>query len=178
VGVLWARAEVLWAMKPFKYGGDMIAKVSDTDCTWNELPWKFEAGTPHIEGVVGLGAALDYLMALGRDAIALHEKEMTEYAMGKLADIPGLRIIGPRSTVERGAVLSFVIDGVHPHDMATFLDMEGLALRAGQHCAQPLLRAYDVAATNRASFYIYNTKAEADQLAQAIDKARKYFTKR
>ena len=178
VGVLWARAEVLWAMKPFKYGGDMISKVNDLDSTWNELPWKFEAGTPHIEGVVGLGAALDYLMALGRDAIARHEEDMTEYALARLIDIPGLRIIGPRSAESRGAVVSFLVDGVHPHDMATLLDMEGFALRAGHHCAQPLLKSYDVPATNRASFYIYNTREEADRLVTAIENARRYFLKR
>lgn len=175
VGVLWARSEVLWAMQPYRYGGDMIAKVDDGTCTWNELPWKFEAGTPHIEGVIGFGAALDYLLALGRGNIAAHEKILTAYALKRLGAIEGLRIIGPATAESRGAVISFLVDGVHPHDLATFLDMEGIATRAGHHCAQPLMRAYGEAATIRASFYIYNTTDDVDRLAEAIIKAQDYF---
>jgi cysteine desulfurase/selenocysteine lyase len=177
-GVLWARAEVLWAMKPFKYGGDMISRVDDYESTWNELPWKFEAGTPHIEGVVGMGAALKYLMAIGRDRISSHEKAMAKYMIDALGKIEGLRIIGPRRAEERGAVVSFLMNGVHPHDLATYLDSYGFALRAGHHCAQPLMKSYQVPATNRASAYIYNTTAEIDLLAQALESALVYFTGR
>jgi len=178
VGVLWAREEVLWAMKPYRYGGDMIGKVGDLDCAWNELPWKFEAGTPHIEGVVGMGAALDYLMKIGRDAISIHEKEIVNYALKKLSAVEGLQIVGPKQPENRGGVVSMLVDGVHPHDLATLLDLDGIAMRAGHHCAQPLMNYLKVSATNRASFYIYNTLEEVDVLCDAIENAKKYFMRR
>ena len=175
VGVLWAHEELLEAMDPYQFGGDMIAEVGDQKTTWNRLPWKFEAGTPHISGVIGLGAAIDYLNGIGRSAIHAWESELARYALERLGKIPGIRIFGPQSAENRGAVFSFLLDGIHPHDVGSFLDADGIAVRVGHHCAQPLMRRLGVEGTCRASFYFYNTLADADRLAEALLRAQKVF---
>jgi cysteine desulfurase/selenocysteine lyase len=172
-GALYGKEELLKAMMPFLYGGDMISKVSVEESSWNELPWKFEAGTPHIAGGIGFGAAVDYLQNIGMDKVREHEIQMTRYAMNVMSEIPGLRIYGPKSVDERGGVVSFNIDGIHPHDLASLLDDDGIATRAGHHCAQPLMRALGVDATNRASFYVYNDESDIDKLAESLGKARR-----
>jgi cysteine desulfurase/selenocysteine lyase len=173
IGVLWARREHLEAMPPWQGGGDMIRTVSFERSTWNDVPYKFEAGTPHIAGAVGLAAALDYLTAVGLPAVAAHERRLLARAEAALRGIPGLRLVGqPR---ERAGVISFLVDGVHPHDLATVVDREGVAIRAGQHCAEPLMRRLGVPATARASFAPYNTPAEVDALARAVAKAQEMF---
>ena len=173
IGVLWARREHLEAMPPWQGGGDMIRTVSFEKSTWNEVPYKFEAGTPHIAGAVGLAAALDYLAAVGLPAVAAHERALLQRAVAGLSALPGLRLVGrPR---ERAGVVSFLVDDVHPHDLATVVDREGVAIRAGQHCAEPLMRRLGVAATARASFALYNTPAEVDALVRAVAKAQEMF---
>jgi len=173
IGVLWARGEHLEAMPPWQGGGDMIRSVSFERTTWNEVPYKFEAGTPHIEGAIGLAAALDYLTAVGLPAVAAHEQRLLQRAEAALAGIPGLRLVGqPR---ERAGVISFLVDDVHPHDLATVVDREGVAIRAGQHCAEPLMRRLGVSATARASFALYNTPGEVDALVRAVAKAQEMF---
>lgn len=178
VGVLWGRESVLKSLPPYQFGGDMISQVSDQESTWNELPWKFEAGTPNIADVVGLGAAIDYLSELGMQNIEAYEKSLTQYALDALLKIDGLTLFGPKKSENRGAVFSFVFEGVHPHDLATFLDVEGIAVRAGHHCAQPLLKHSQIPALTRASFSFYNTPAEVDHLAQVLIQARQYFSKK
>ena len=173
IGVLYGREELLAAMPPWQGGGDMILTVSIERSTWNELPWKFEAGTPNISGAVGLGAALDYLEALGRDAVAAHEHALGAEASARLAALPGLRLIG--TAADKAAVLSFVLDGVHPHDIGTILDSEGVAIRTGHHCAMPVMDFYGLPATARASFACYNTLAEVDALCAALGKVREVF---
>jgi len=175
-GGLWARAELLEEMPPFLGGGEMILEVWMDHATYNEIPYKFEAGTQPFAQAVGLGAAIDYLNELGMDAVRAHEIELTGYALKRLAEIEGLRIFGPSDPTERGGVVSFWMDDVHPHDLATILDTEGIAVRAGHHCAQPLMRRYDVPATVRASFYVYNTEDEVDALAEGLVRARDRFT--
>jgi cysteine desulfurase / selenocysteine lyase len=170
-GGLWARREHLQAMPPFIGGGEMIREVSFEGTVFNDAPHKFEAGTPNIAGFVGLGAAVDYLHALGMDAVEAREQELLAHANEALARIPGLRIIG--TAKEKAAVISFVLDGAHAHDLATLLDLDGVAVRSGQHCAHPLLQFYGVAATCRASLAFYNTLDEIDAFASAIAKARK-----
>ena len=160
VGVLWARGELLEAMPPFLGGGDMIATVSLTESTWNEVPHKFEAGTPNVGGVVAFGTAIDYLQALGMDRVRAHERELTGYALGKLIDVPGVTLHGPLDPDLRGGVVSFSLEGVHPHDVGQVLDSRGVAIRAGHHCAQPVMIRLGIPATARASFYIYNTREE------------------
>jgi cysteine desulfurase/selenocysteine lyase len=173
IGVLWARREHLEAMPPWQGGGDMIRTVSFEQSTWNEVPYKFEAGTPHIAGAVGLAAALDYLVAAGLPAVADHERALLQRALAGLSAVPGLRLVGrPR---ERAGVVSFLVDDVHPHDLATVVDREGVAIRAGQHCAEPLMRRLGVSATARASFALYNTSAEVDALVRAVAKAQEMF---
>jgi cysteine desulfurase/selenocysteine lyase len=167
VGVLWGRAELLEAMPPFLFGGDMIRTVKRDNCKWNELPYKFEAGTPAIAEVVGLGAAVDFLTTLGMDAIHDHEQEILEYALDRLSEVPGLRILGPGLTY-RGGVVSFVMDVAHPHDISAILDSHGVCVRAGHHCAQPLHERFNIPATARASFYIYNDKDDVDALVLAL----------
>ena len=169
VGVLYARTELLEAMEPFLGGGEMISMVTMQEATWNQLPWKFEAGTPNIAQAVGLGAAIDYLNQLGMDRIAHYGEQLTRYARQVLSRIPGLTIYGHAPT--SSSALPFNIDGIHPHDLAQLLDQEGIAVRAGHHCAQPLMRSLGVPATTRASFYFYNTPAEIDRLAEGIEKA-------
>lgn len=174
VGVLWGRAELLEAMPPYQGGGEMIRTVSFEGSTWAKIPHKFEAGTPPIAEVIGLGAAIDYVRCIGHEAIAKHEAELLDYASRVLAAIPGVRIIG--TAREKVAVISFLVDDVHPHDIGTILDREGIAIRAGHHCAQPLMQRFGVAATARASFAFYNTFTEADALAAGVEKVIEVFS--
>jgi cysteine desulfurase/selenocysteine lyase len=175
VGVLWGRQELLEAMNPFMGGGDMILTVSMSSATWNEVPYKFEAGTPNIAGVIAFGAAIDYLESLGMDRIRAHELELVDYALRRLGDVPGVTIYGPPDPDDRGGVVSFSVEDVHPHDVGQVLDTHGVAVRAGHHCAQPVMAALNVPATVRASFYLYNTRSEVDALAGAIEEASRFF---
>ena len=173
IGVLWGRRELLAAIPPYQGGGDMIEKVTFEKTTFKEPPSRFEAGTPHISGGIALGAAVDYLDRIGRERIAAHEDEVTRYAVEQLSGVAGLRIVGrPR---HRAGAVSFVMDDIHPHDIGTILDSSGIAIRAGHHCAQPLLRRLGLAATARASFGLYNTRAEVDTLVAALAKVRQMF---
>lgn len=174
IGVLWGRREILNAMPPFMGGGDMIREVHLRESRWNELPWKFEAGTPAIAEAIGLGAAVDYLNDLGMENVHAAEREITAYAMTRIAEIEGVKILGPAAD-KRGALVSFMLGDVHPHDIAAALDSLGIAIRAGHHCAQPLHERYGIPATARASFYIYNTKAEVDVLVAGLQKIVEYF---
>ncbi|MBT8045646.1 MAG: cysteine desulfurase [Pontiella sp.] len=173
VGVLYGKEALLKEMPPYQGGGDMILSVSFEGTTYNQLPYKFEAGTPNIAGVIGLGAAVDYVQKIGLGAIAAHEHGLLEYATAKLRQINGLRIIGEAD--QKAGLISFVLDAVHPHDIGTMLDAEGVAIRAGHHCAQPIMERYGVPATARASFAMYNTFQEIDVLAEAIQKTIKMF---
>ncbi|MBY4970415.1 cysteine desulfurase [Streptococcus suis] len=175
IGVLYGKEGLLNLMSPVEFGGEMIDFVYEQSATWKELPWKFEAGTPNIAGAIGLGAAVDYLMEIGMDAIQAHEAELVDYVFPKLQAIPGLTIYGSQDLSKRTGVIAFNLDDLHPHDVATALDYEGVAVRAGHHCAQPLLRYLQVPATVRASFYIYNTKADCDKLVEAIIKTKEFF---
>jgi cysteine desulfurase/selenocysteine lyase len=173
IGVLWGREELLRAMPPWQGGGDMILAVTFEKTTYNELPWKFEAGTPHIAGAIGLGAAVDYLERLDFAAAAAWEHELLEYGTARLGDIDGLRIIG--TSPHKAAVISFTLEGVHPHDIGTIVDHAGVAIRTGHHCAMPVMDFYGVPATARASFAFYNTTDEIDRLAAALQQAREVF---
>jgi len=173
VGVLYGKAHLLEAMPPWQGGGDMIKMVSFEKTLYNDLPYKFEAGTPHIAGVIGLGAAIDYVSATGLEAIAAHEHELLEYATEKILEVKGLRLIG--TAQQKTSILSFVIDSIHPHDIGTILDHEGIAIRTGHHCAMPVMTHFNVPATARASFAFYNTFEEVDRLIQALGKAREVF---
>ena len=166
IGVLYGREALLEAMPPFLGGGDMIASVTFEGSTWNELPYKFEAGTPNIEGAVGLGAALDYIGSVGFDAIVAHERALLEYGTSALLSLPGVRLIG--TAREKASVLSFVMEGVHPHDIGTIVDREGVAIRTGHHCAQPVMARFGVPATARASLAMYNTREEIDALVASL----------
>jgi cysteine desulfurase/selenocysteine lyase len=166
IGVLYGREEILQGMPPFLGGGDMISSVTFERSTWNELPYKFEAGTPHIAGAVGLGAAIDYVRGVGFDAIGAHEAALLEYGTAALQAVPGLRLIG--TAREKASVLSFVIDGVHPHDVGTIVDREGVAIRTGHHCAQPVMDRLGIPATARASLAMYNTTDDIDALVAAL----------
>ena len=172
VGALWGRAELLETMSPFNLGGHMIRSVKLEETTWGQIPFKFEAGTQPIAEAVGFGAAVDYLTDIGMDAIEDHERELLVYALGKLDDVPGLVAYGP-APERRAGIVSFNLEGVHPHDVAQILDMEGVAIRAGHHCCQPLMAKLGVAATNRASFYLYTIPEEIDRLAEGLQKAHK-----
>ena len=174
IGILYGRLELLESMPPFLGGGDMIKEVKLRSFRANTLPHKFEAGTPAIAEAVGLGAAVDYLSSLGMDAISAHEQEITEYALERLEEIPGLKVFGP-SADKKGGVASFTFDGVHPHDVAQILDRDGIAIRAGHHCAQPLHERFGIPATSRASFYLYSTKDEVDLLVNGIYKVKELF---
>jgi cysteine desulfurase / selenocysteine lyase len=174
VGVLWGRRDLLEAMPPFNLGGQMIRKVSLEKTTWNELPYKFEAGTPAFAEAVGLGAAIDYLSEIGLDAIEQYEHELAEYALERLAEVPGIRVFGPPAE-RRAGIVSFDVQGVHPHDVAQVLDWEGVAVRAGHHCTQPLMTRLGVAATTRASFYLYTLREEIDRLVDGLHRVRKVF---
>jgi cysteine desulfurase/selenocysteine lyase len=174
IGGLVGRRHLLDAMSPYQLGGDMIEVVGDETTTWNVLPHKFEAGTPNVEGAVGLAAAVDYLETLGMDAVARHERALMAHATERLQRIEGLRIHGP-SPAERSGVVSFTLADIHPHDLATILDGDGVCIRAGHHCAQPLMRALGVGATARASFYVYNDEADVAALVTALEKAKALF---
>jgi cysteine desulfurase / selenocysteine lyase len=174
IGVLWGRRELLERMAPFELGGHMIRRVTLERTTWNELPAKFEAGTAPIAEAVGLGAALDYLGEVGLDAIERHERELAEYALGRLAEVPGVKIFGPPAE-RRVGIVSFEVEGVHPHDVAQILDRDGVAVRAGHHCNQPLMDRLGVSATTRASFYLYTLQEELDRLIEGLHKVRKVF---
>ncbi len=175
IGVLHGRRSILEAMRPFLGGGDMIRHVDFQESTWNDLPWKFEAGTSMIAEGVGLGAAVDYLSAVGMDRVRAHERELTRYALERLAEIPGVRAIGPATAEERGGVISFEVEGMHPHDVAELVNRENVCVRAGHHCAQPLMRRLGVAATARASFGPYNVRSDVDALIDALVAARAVF---
>jgi cysteine desulfurase / selenocysteine lyase len=175
IGVLWARRALLEAMPPFLGGGDMIKRVKLHEASWNDLPWKFEAGTPSVAEGIGLGAAVDYLENLGMDQVRMHERTLVDYALEKLQEIPGIVIYGPRDPEIHGGAISFTIPDIHPHDLATLVDREGIAVRAGHHCTQPLMDRLGVPATTRASFYVYNRPDEVDQLVSGIQKAQKVF---
>ncbi len=175
VGVLHGRAELLDAMEPFLTGGDMIASVDFQSVTWNELPYKFEAGTPPIAEAVGLGAAVDYLSALGMDRVREHERSLTAYMLQRLGEVPGLRVVGPPEAERRGGLASFTIEGIHPHDIAELADRGGVCIRAGHHCAQPLMRCLGVGATARASVGVYNTAADIDALVATLQAGREIF---
>lgn len=175
VGVLWGRRAILEKMHPFNYGGEMIREVSFDRVTFNDLPWKFEAGTPNVADVIAFDAALSYLESLGMNTIRNHEIQLTKYAIERLIGLKGLEIQGPLDTATRGGAISFTDPNIHPHDISTFLDSRGIAIRAGHHCAQPLMRTLGKVATARASFYIYNTEADIDALYDALVEMRKYF---
>lgn len=175
IGVLYGKEELLQRFEPVEFGGEMIDFVYESHSTWTELPWKFEAGTPNIAGAIGLGAAIDYINSIGIENIQQHERELVEYLLPKLKEIPGLTLYGPAEPRQRAGVIAFNLQGLHPHDLATALDMEGIAVRAGHHCAQPLLHDLKVAATARASFYLYNTKADCDKLIEALWVTKEFF---
>ncbi len=174
IGVLYGKAELLEAMPPYQGGGDMISSVTFEKTIYNKLPFKFEAGTPDVAGAIGLGAAVEYLTAIGMDKIAEHEHDLLAYATDKVSAIPGVRLIG--TAKEKAGVLSFVMEGIHPHDIGTILDQEGIAIRTGHHCAQPVMQCFGIPATARASFALYNTKEEVDVLAAGILKVQEVFS--
>ena len=173
VGALYGKARLLERMPPYQCGGDMIRSVTFEKTTFNTIPYKFEAGTPNIAGAIGLGAAIDYVEGIGLERIAAHEQDLLAYATGRLSEIPGLRIIG--TAPEKAAVISFVLDGIHAHDIGTILDRQGIAVRSGHHCAQPVMARFGVPATTRASFAFYNTRQEVDALVAAIHKVKEVF---
>nr|Q9K7A0.2 RecName: Full=Probable cysteine desulfurase [Halalkalibacterium halodurans C-125] len=172
IGVLYGKKAHLEKMEPVEFGGEMIDFVGLYDSTWKELPWKFEGGTPIIAGAIGLGAAIDFLEDIGLDEIEKHEHELAQYALDRLSELEGMTVYGPQ---KRAGLVTFNIEDVHPHDVATVLDADGIAVRAGHHCAQPLMKWLDVTATARASFYLYNTKEDIDALAKGLEKTKEYF---
>lgn len=174
-GVLWARKDILEAMEPWQGGGEMIRIVEKDHSTWAAVPHKFEAGTPNIAGAISLGAAVDYLSDLGMETVAAHERSLMEYAMERVGAVEGIHVYGPRDLDERSAVLSFTLGDAHPHDISTILDSEGIAVRAGHHCAQLVMKRYGVAATARASFYLYNTTDDVDRLVDGLGVVRTIF---
>jgi cysteine desulfurase / selenocysteine lyase len=175
IGILHARRELLEEMPPFIGGGHMISKVELESSTWGEIPAKFEAGTSAIAEGVGLGAAVDYLSAVGMERVREHERDLTAYALQRLPEVEGLRTFGPPSPEDRGGVVSFTIEGMHPHDIAELCDRDAVCIRAGHHCAMPLMRRLGVGATARASFHVYNSREDVDQLVEALHRARKTF---
>lgn len=175
VGILYVKKEILENMSPFIGGGDMIKEVHKYDTRYNDLPYKFEGGTPNIADVIGFAAAIDYLNKIGMDKVRDHEVELTGYALDKITRVKGVTLYGPRNTKDRGAVISFNIGDIHPHDLATIMNDHGVAIRSGHHCAQVLMERLDVSATSRASFYIYNTKEEVDIFVNALEEARRVF---
>jgi cysteine desulfurase/selenocysteine lyase len=177
IGVLWGRPELLKAMPPWMFGGDMILEVSYEKASWNELPYKFEAGTPNIADAIATGVAVDYLSALGMENVRAHEIEITGYALKRFTELERVEVLGPTDNADRGGIISFNHADVHPHDLGTALDRMGIAIRTGHHCAMPLVRSYDVVAAARASFYIYNTTAEVDALVEGIKQVERYFQK-
>jgi cysteine desulfurase/selenocysteine lyase len=176
VGVLYARRELLEEMEPFLAGGEMIRRVTLEEASWNDIPWKFEAGTPNIADVIAFGAAVDYLSDLGMDAIRAHEVEVTAYALRRLRQLENVTIYGPPDAEERGGVVSFNYADLHPHDVGTILDRHGVAIRAGHHCTQPVMRRLGISGTARASFYVYNTQEEVDVLIESLEAARTFFS--
>ena len=177
IGVLYGKYDLLEAMPPYMFGGDMILEVTYEDATWNDLPYKFEAGTPNIADAIATGAAVDYLNDLGMDNIWKHEQELTTYAMERVLSLDTVRVLGPQDPSLRGGVISFIHDTIHPHDLGTALDQQGIAIRTGHHCAMPLVRSFDVVAAARVSFYIYNTKSEVDALVNGISETEGYFSR-
>ena len=175
IGVLYGKEEILNQMNPIEFGGEMIDFVYEQEATWKELPWKFEAGTPNIAGAIALGVAVDYLSALGMENIHAYEQELVDYVLPKLQAIDGLTVYGPEDPSQHAGVIAFNIDGLHPHDVATALDYEGVAVRAGHHCAQPLINHLGISSAARASFYIYNTKEDCDKLVEAILATKEFF---
>ncbi len=175
VGALWGRRELLERMEPFNLGGHMIRRVTFEKTTWGELPHKFEAGTAPIAEAVGFGAAIDYLSEIGLEVIEAYEHELAAYALDRLAEVPAVRTYGPPAE-RRAGIVSFNVDGIHPHDIAQILDMDGVAIRAGHHCCQPLMDRLDVAATNRASFYLYTLPEEIDRLVDGVHRARRLLS--
>jgi cysteine desulfurase/selenocysteine lyase len=178
IGVLWGRRDLLESMPPFLTGGEMIRRVTLESTEWNDLPYKFEAGTPAIAEAIGLGVAVDYLNGLGMAAIHAHGKEIVAYAMERLAEVPGLQVLGPTDPDQHGGLTTFTLDGIHPHDLATILDAEGVAVRAGHHCAMPLHLRLGLPATTRASFYIYTLPEEVDALVEAIYRAKQIMSRK
>lgn len=176
IGVLYGKKHLLEKMEPIEFGGEMIDFVGLFESTWKELPWKFEAGTPIIAGAIGLGAAIDFLEEVGLDNIETHEHKLAAYAMEKMTQIEGITIYGPKDSVKRAGLVTFNLEDVHPHDVATVLDAEGIAVRAGHHCAQPLMKWLQVSSTARASFYLYNTEEDIDKLVQGLVKTKEYFS--
>ena len=176
IGALYGKKALLNQMEPIEFGGEMIDFVGLQESTWKELPWKFEGGTPIIAGAVGLGAAIDYLEEIGLDNIERHEHELAAYALERFKEVEGLTIYGPLNAEQRAGVITFNLEEVHPHDLATVLDMNGIAVRAGHHCAQPLMKWLEVSATARASFYVYNTKEDVDRLVDGLRIAKEYFS--
>lgn len=175
IGVLYGKRQLLEQMEPVEFGGEMIDFVNLYDSSWKELPWKFEAGTPNIAGAIALGGAIDYLNEIGMENIHRYEQELVSYVLPKLQAIGGITIYGPQDPEHHTGVVAFNLDGIHPHDVATALDMEGVAVRAGHHCAQPLMNYLNLPATARASFYFYNTKEDADRLIEAIKATKEFF---
>jgi cysteine desulfurase/selenocysteine lyase len=175
IGFLWGRSELLLEMEPFLLGGHMIRRVRLEETTWGELPHKFEAGTAPMAEAVGLAAAIDYLDAIGMDRVRAHERDLTAYALERLPDVDGIHLYGPGDLDRRGGVVAFAIEGMHPHDIAELCDREAVCVRAGHHCAQPLMRCLGVGATARASFHVYNSRDEVDRLVDALGKAREVF---
>lgn len=173
IGVLYGKKELLNNMEPIEFGGEMIDFVDLQESTWKELPWKFEAGTPIIGNAIGLGAAIDFLEEIGLHNIEKHEHELAQYALERLSEVDGVTIYGPK---HRAGLVTFNIEDVHPHDVATVLDVEGIAVRAGHHCAQPLMKWLKASSTARASFYLYNTKEEIDTFVESLIKTKEYFT--
>ncbi len=175
IGVLYGKRQWLEQMEPVEFGGEMIDFVNLYESTWKELPWKFEAGTPNIAGAIALGAAIDYLNEIGMENIHRYEQELVAYVLPKLQEIGGVTVYGPQDPEQHTGVIAFNLEGIHPHDVATALDMEGVAVRAGHHCAQPLMNYLNLPATARASFYFYNTKEDADRLIEAIQATKEFF---
>lgn len=176
IGVLYGKKHLLESMEPIEFGGEMIDFVHLQESTWKELPWKFEGGTPIIAGAIGLGAAIDFLNEVGLDNIAEHEHKLAAYALEKMSAVEGMTIYGPLDAAKRAGLVTFNIKDVHPHDVATVLDAEGIAVRAGHHCAQPLMRWLNASATARASFYLYNTEEDIDKLVEGLVKTKEYFS--
>ncbi len=177
IGVLYGRSEILEVMPPWMFGGDMILEVSYEDASWNDLPYRFEAGTPNIADAIATGVAVDYLSGLGMDNVWAHEQQVTAYALGKFAGLDGFNLLGPREVEDKGAVISFSHDSVHSHDLGTALDQLGIAIRTGHHCAMPLIRSHGIVSAARASFYIYNNEAEVDILVDGLIEAESYFSR-
>lgn len=176
IGVLYGKRHLLEQLEPVEFGGEMIEVVTEQESTWKELPWKFEAGTPNIAGAIGLGAAIDYMETVGVDNIQQHEQELMQYLWPKLTAIPGLTIYGPEKLEQRTGIITFNLEGIHPHDVATAMDMEGVAIRAGNHCAQPLMTRLGCGSSARASFYVYNTTADADKFVEALIATKEFFS--